>query len=320
MSEIEERLSQALRGLPDAPPQARDRAVRRAIESASPRRSVRGRPLALAAAAAVAVIGAGAALAGTGTLRVSVGTDTQAARVQTSTTRGLSLPPGAHGIAVLAGGRVHLRTRGDVGIDGLRATAVALSPNALYLALGQRRSLTVLSPSGRQAWTQPAKGPVVAASWAPYPIWIAYVVTLPGGRNQLRLIEGDGDHDHLVANGVALTRPYWSQDSTRLHYVKNGGWMIYTPSTGRTALGQTERDGPTCGDSCPIAEPAPVRQRRRDGAAQVGFSTTPVGATWALRAKDTLEVWWAARGARTGQARLVMRTNDVTGPVQVSLR
>ncbi|MCC6832913.1 MAG: hypothetical protein IT200_16385 [Thermoleophilia bacterium] len=315
MPDLDDRIGRALRGLPDAAPNVRERVARRAGDLApSPPRSMRGRRLALAGVAAAAVIGTGAALAGTGAIHVTVGSRTQPDARPASPQTGLSLPPRAHGIAVLAGGRLHLRTTGGVGIDGLRATAAEISPNALYVALGQRRSLTVLSPSGRRAWTQATAGPVVAVSWAPYPVWIGYLVILPDGRVQLRVIEGDGDHDRPVATGVARSRPYWSQDGTRLYFAQDGGWMTHTPSVGRT-----DRGGP-CGESCGVAEPDRVRQLRREGAEQVGFSRTTDGAIWALRRNGAMEVWWGPTRPGGGKALLVMRGTSAPGRVQVSLR
>lgn len=314
MPDLESRIARALQELPESAPQVRERVVRRAAQIAPAPRSMRGRQMALAAAAAVAV--AGAALAGTGTIRLSVGPAPRTVPPPESPGRVLTLPPGAHGIAVLAAGRVHVRTAGGVGIDGLRATAVELSPNARYVALGLRRSLTVLSTSGRRAWTQPTAGPVVAAAWAPNPIRIAYVVALPGGRHQLRVIEGDGDHDHPVAMGVVPSRPHWSPDGTRLYFARTAGaLMTHHASTGRTVRG-----GPACGEACGVTEPPAVRRLRRQGATRVGFTRGTEGRVWALRAGGGVEFWWAPADPGAGDARLVMRASDAGGAVQVSLR
>lgn len=317
MPDLGDRLGRALHGLPDAEPHVRERVVRRAVALAPPRRPVHRRP-AVSAAVAAAVVGTGAALAATGAVHVSVGPAAPAAPAdgpRASATRPLVLPPGADGIAVLLAGRVHLRTAGGVGIDGLRATAVEISPNALYVAVGQHRGLTVLSTSGRRAWTRATTGPVVAAAWSPYPVWIAYVVALPGGRRQLRVIEGDGDHGRPVATGVARARPHWSDDGTRLHFAVAGGWRTFTPATGRITPG-----GSVCGDECGAVAPPEVARLRRDGAVQVGVARAAGGAVWALRVAGAVEVWWSAHDTRVARPRMVMRTAAPAGVVQVSLR
>jgi hypothetical protein len=65
-------------------------------------------------------------------------------------------------------------------------------------------------------------GRIVAAAWAPDALQIAYVIARPG-RDELRVIEGDGDHDRFVDAAVAPVRPSWRSDSLALAYVGAGG-------------------------------------------------------------------------------------------------
>jgi hypothetical protein len=104
---------------------------------------------------------------------------------------------------------------------GARGIA-AVSPHALYVAAGLGEALVALAPDGTRAWSHPTAGPVAAIAWAPSGLRIAYVVRV-GARFELRLIEGDGDHDALVDGTVRPARPTWSRDSLELTYVGAGG-------------------------------------------------------------------------------------------------
>jgi hypothetical protein len=59
-------------------------------------------------------------------------------------------------------------------------------------------------------------------AWSPSGLRIAYVACARG-RFQLRLIEGDGDHDRLVDASVRPVRPVWRRDSLAVRYVGAGG-------------------------------------------------------------------------------------------------
>src|SRR5947208_1858917 len=60
------------------------------------------------------------------------------------------------------------------------------------------------------------------AAWSPDGLKIAYVVRTRRGA-QLRLIEGDGDHDRLLDARVAPAKPAWRHDSLRIGYVRANG-------------------------------------------------------------------------------------------------
>jgi hypothetical protein len=222
-SELETRVEAALVALP-GPSSGAEARARAAALRALPRtrgRSGWRRPL-LAAAAAVVVLGAGAAaLAQTGTLHVRVG----AAHEGAATAARLELPPSAHGIALVAGGRLWLTTRAGTRIEGLPVTAAELSPHALYVAAGIGRALVVMAPDGRRAWALRTGGRVTAISWSPDGLRIAYVVRA-AGRTELRWVEGDGDHAVVLEAGVRPVRPAWRADSLALAYVGAGGRAV----------------------------------------------------------------------------------------------
>lgn len=226
MSELERRLRRALRDLPDGDPAARERAEERAL-GALPTRAPRRRPRWLFATAgiAAAVALAGVALAATDRLAVRIGepaADEAPLQAAGPPAGRVVLPSGVSGIGLVSGGRLWLGTESGLGVQGLAASSAELSPNALYAAVGIGRSLVAMTPDGRRAWSHPTTGPVVAAAWAPNPIVIAYVVRR-GDRNELRVIEGDGDGDYLVDPDVAPVRPSWRADTLALAYVTRAG-------------------------------------------------------------------------------------------------
>ena len=323
MDELERRLERVLAGLPDADPAVPERVARRAGELVPARLAPRRRRLVLAGALAAVVVGTGVALAGTGAIEVRVGEPREPTRTARAASRPLTLPPGAQGIAVVTGGRLHLRTRSGVGIDGLHVRTAELSPNALFVAVGLSDGLAALSPSGRRAWARPTAGPVVAVSWSPYPVWIAYVVRV-GDRHQLRVIEGDGDHERLVADGVDPAQPYWSPDGSVLRFSRGGRWEDYVPSSGAPP-----EPGGACGEGCPAWVPAAGRALA--ASARTGWSVVATGHTARAPQRDAvalagtaegrrrLEVWWTPPRA-VGAPRLLMRAAPRPGPVRISVR
>jgi hypothetical protein len=145
----------------------------------------------------------------------------------------LLVPAGAHAIAAVVDGKLWLSTRSGLRIEGLPVASAGLSPHARYVAAGIGRSLIVMAPSGTRAWSHPTPGPVAAIGWAPSGLRIAYVVRLGRGF-QLRLIEGDGDHDRLVDASVRPSRPVWRADSLAVAYVGAGGRpILYDLAHGR---------------------------------------------------------------------------------------
>lgn len=221
-AELDRRLAAALARLPRAGRDVEDRA-RAAALAALPHppavARVPRRTLALAAAAAALLVAVAAGLAATGTVTIAVRRSTPSQPPR------LTLPPRVDGVAALVNGRLWLATRGGARIEGLRASAAALSPHALYVAVGVGRSLVAMAPNGRTAWAHRTGGDVEAIAWAPDGLRIAYVVRARAGF-QLRTIEGDGDHDRLLDTSVRPVRPSWRGDSLALAYVSAGGRAV----------------------------------------------------------------------------------------------
>ena len=224
--DLEERLRRLL-ARPTSSGDAEERGLRRAlgalpVAERRPRHRVRTLTLALAAAVAVMIVAAGA-LAAAGALHVSLGRAPKASSHATASR--LVLQPGMHGTAAVIDGRLWLTTRGGTRIEGLPVSSAELSPHALYVGAGIGHTLVVMAPNGRRAWAHTTRGDVSAISWAPNGLLIAYVVHV-GGHFQLRMIEGDGDHDRLIDPSVRPVRPSWRADGLALAYVGAGGRAV----------------------------------------------------------------------------------------------
>ena len=229
--EIETQLEQLLAQLPEPDPAVTERALAKAVDALAiqplrPRRPLRAFALLLAAALALLAVAAGA-LAAAGALHVSLGQPTHHTRQTTTPAAAaeLQVPPGAHGIAIVVGGRLWLTTSNGLRLQGLPVSAATLSPRALYVAAGIGNSLVAMAPSGRRAWSHPTAGSVTAIAWAPDGIRIAYIVQL-GRRFQLHLIEGNGRNDRLIDRAVRPVTPSWRADSLAIAYVGAGGKPI----------------------------------------------------------------------------------------------
>jgi hypothetical protein len=219
-SELERRLETMFAEAPEPDPGAREEALHRALRVlrpvAAPRRGMRAAALAFAAVVVLLVIAAGS-LAAAGALHVSLGTKAK------PPTPELRLPKGANGVAAIVNDRLSVVTRG--GRTQVPATAAALSPRALYVAVGGGDSLVAMAPDGRRAWSHPAGGKVVAIAWAPDGFRIAYVIHA-GHRFVLHVIYGNGIHDTTIDRSVRAVRPSWRGDSLALAYVGAGGRAV----------------------------------------------------------------------------------------------
>jgi hypothetical protein len=198
----------ALATLPDAPP------------------SGRGTRLALAAGLVAAALSlTGVALAASGSVRHLVGIDRDRPHPRLGTTQPapLVLPHGALGFSVTAQGRMWLANPGRH-LLGVRITTSELSPAAINLVLAHPRHASVVTlATGHTAWTLPST--VVAASWSPDGLRVAYVAQAHG-HYVLHVIEGDGDHDQVVDRSVSAVTPSWRADGLGLAYVGANGQVV----------------------------------------------------------------------------------------------
>jgi hypothetical protein len=219
-AELEKQLRAGFGRLPKPTREVSARARSAALAALGPsNRRSRGWLLLVAFAVAF-VLGAGAAaLAATGNLHVRIGARMKPARP--IPTR-LSVPPGSHGVAVVAGGKLWLATRRGLRIEGMPVSTAELSPRALYAVVGIGSSLVTLAPGNRRPWVQKTNGRVVSASWSPDGLKIAYVVARPGA-DELHVIEGDGSPDRLLVRRVRPVRPSWRTDSLAVAYVDSRG-------------------------------------------------------------------------------------------------
>jgi hypothetical protein len=228
-SELERRLEGMLAEAPEPDPGAAEEALHRALRAlralrpvAAPRRGMRTAVLVFAGAVLLLVVAAGS-LAAAGALHVSLGTKPK----RPPATKQLSLPSGASGIAAIVDGRLSVVTRRGFRLQGLTAGAAALSPHALFIAVGIGRSLVAMAPDGRRAWSHPAGGRVVAIAWAPDGLRIAYIVR-DGRRFVLHTIYGNGKRgtDNVIDRSVRSVTPSWRADSLALAYVGAGGHAV----------------------------------------------------------------------------------------------
>ncbi len=160
-----------------------------------------------------AVIAAGVGMAAAG--RLVPGTHAPTAKTPTLAT------PVRPAAVVLTDGHAWV-TRASGARISRPASAVELSPAALFVAFGERGALVAAELDGDVRWRVEVRGEVVQIAWAPYPTYIAYVVR-SAGRHDLRVIWANGRHDRLVARDVAAARPRWRLDTGALDYADADG-------------------------------------------------------------------------------------------------
>jgi hypothetical protein len=223
-SELERRLEDVFAEAPEPDPGAGEEALHRALRALQPaapaRRGLRTAVIAFAALVVLLVIAAGS-LAAAGALHVSIGAKSK----PHPTPIPLTLPKGANGVAAIVDGRLSVVTRDGLGLQGKPVSAAALSPRALYVAAGVDNSLVALAPNGREAWSHPAGGKVVAIAWAPDGFRIAYVVHT-GRHFVLHVIYGNGILDKAIDRSVRPVRPSWQANSLAFAYVGGGGRAV----------------------------------------------------------------------------------------------
>jgi hypothetical protein len=233
-SELESRLQRALQSI-TAAGETRERARRGALDALvpapPPRRRVAVRVL-VAVAGAACLITAGAALAASGRVEFNVG------RQASSTTRQAApapspLPAGSAALVVEIGGRVWSASAHAVRPVAGQLSTVTVSPGALYELQAKAHVLRAVAyRSGRVAFTHRVQGRVVAASWSPLPIRIAYIEQTRDG-DVMHDMWGTGSHDRRWAGLAAPVAPSWRWDSLAVAFVRaNGRVATLSPTSG----------------------------------------------------------------------------------------
>ena len=97
----------------------------------------------------------------------------------------------------------------------------SFSPNGLFVVATRGRRVVALEPDGDPRWSVTRPTPVADARWAPSP---GFRVAYREGET-LRVVDGDGTDDHLLAEAVAPVAPAW------------------LPAEGRTVLAYAGLDG-----------------------------------------------------------------------------
>jgi hypothetical protein len=231
-SELERRLEGVFAEAPEPDPGAGEKALHRALRAlqpvAAPHRGLRTAVLVFAVTVVLLAITAGS-LAAVGDLHLSIGSRAQPRQA----TSQLVLPKGKDGIAVVVNGQLAMVTKGGFRLQGLPVSAAALSPHAFFVAAGIGDSLVAMAPDGRQAWSHPVGGKVVAIAWAPDGFQIAYVVRA-GRRFVLHLIYGNGIRDLTIDRSVRPVTLSWRADSLAFAYVGGGGRAVVYDLAHRT--------------------------------------------------------------------------------------
>jgi hypothetical protein len=115
------------------------------------------------------------------------------------------------------------------------------SPQGLHVAATRGRRLVALTPEGDVRWTLTKARPVHHPAWSPSGFRIAY-----GAGGDLRVVNGDGEPDRLLARGAAPGSWSWKPDADRhiLAYATRGGAMRVVDVDTRRSLWRTRRGPP----------------------------------------------------------------------------
>ncbi len=143
------------------------------------------------------------------------------------------LPPGSASFIVEVGGRVWSAGAHSLRPIAGRLSTIAVSPGALYELQAKAHLLrAVASRSGRVAFTHRVRGRVIAASWSPLPIRIAFLEQTPSGY-VMHDMWGTGSHDRRGPGLAAPVAPSWRWDSLAVAFVRaNGRVAILSPTSG----------------------------------------------------------------------------------------
>ena len=95
------------------------------------------------------------------------------------------------------------------------------SPHGLYLAAVQDHELRALEPTGKVHWSLARGGTIRFPVWSDAIPPCCRIAYLAG--TQLRVVNGDGTGDHLVAARAADVAPAWRPRTHQLAYVEPSG-------------------------------------------------------------------------------------------------
>ena len=236
-NELENRLGRALRSIP-LTGQSRERARQVALDALTPPPPSR-RPVAVkvlvASIAAACLISAGVALAASGGVEFHVG---RARSVHHPDARqaGNRLVSSPSGLGVLhrRGRRSRLDRRGALPASGCgTALRDRCEPRRPLRTPGKGSSASrgCLSVWASRVHT-PCPGRVIAASWSPLPIRIAFLAQTPSGY-VMHDMWGTGSHDRRGPGLASPVAPSWRWDSLAVAFVRaNGRVAILSPTSG----------------------------------------------------------------------------------------
>jgi hypothetical protein len=107
------------------------------------------------------------------------------------------------------------------------------SPHGLHVAATRGRRLVALTPEGDVRWTRTKARPVHHPAWSPSGFRIAY-----GAGGDLRVVNGDGEPDRLLARRVRRGSWAWRPDRDRhvLAYVTRAGAVTMEDTDTRQVL------------------------------------------------------------------------------------
>ena len=106
------------------------------------------------------------------------------------------------------------------------------SPNGRYVVGTDGGRLVAMEPDGEVVWTVTQPGRVTDPDWqAPDGFRIAY-----RNGDEIRMVEGDGTGDRLVARGVASVAPAWRPGSTDVLALDRDGLLVRHAESGRLVV------------------------------------------------------------------------------------
>ena len=119
------------------------------------------------------------------------------------------------------------------------------SPRGLFVAATSGHQLVALEPDGDVRWTVSRSQPVTDARWLP---GTGFRVAYRSGRS-LRVVGGDGEGDHVLAQSVAPVAPAWQpvEEEHVLAYVDRAGRIHLVGADDRRERWRTRRASPAQG-------------------------------------------------------------------------